>query len=289
MTDRRSSLWGLISCHTYGRYGMRPSTPVRQICRLLADSVSRNIERLSYAQRLQTRKLINTESTSANPSGYIVAKAEDLLTLFDADYGVLSIGDEAKILGALPNSQEALAVLEYLRMKAFTNIKASADLAADFDIQYPPGFEHIAGLLSVPLSHTGHDFIVFFRRGLLRQVHWAGNPYEKVINEGRGVNLEPRKSFRLWSETIVGKSKAWTDEQLETASVLCLIYSKVRRQRRRTTTDRPVHRRVAAEGVGRPDEPIDQPPPVQRQPRGPDAAQPDRQLPRGRARVAAGH
>jgi hypothetical protein len=38
----------------------------------------------------------------------------------------------------------------------------------------------IAGLLLVPLSREGRDFIVFFRHGQLQQVHWAGNPYEKV-------------------------------------------------------------------------------------------------------------
>jgi len=90
-------LWGLLALHTYGRYGHRVSFPVRQLCKLLGESISRNIERISYARRLQARKLINTEASDANPSGYIVAKAEDLLDLFHADFGILSIGDEAKV------------------------------------------------------------------------------------------------------------------------------------------------------------------------------------------------
>lgn len=90
-------LWGLVALHHYGRHGQRVSFPVRQLSKLLGDAISRNIERLSYAKRLHARKLINTAPTIASPSGYIVAKAEDLLTLFDADYGVLSIGDEAKV------------------------------------------------------------------------------------------------------------------------------------------------------------------------------------------------
>ena len=52
------SLWGLIACHGYGNHGLRVSFPVRQMLRLLSDSVSRNIERLSYAARLHTRKLV---------------------------------------------------------------------------------------------------------------------------------------------------------------------------------------------------------------------------------------
>lgn len=52
-------LWGLIACHSYGHHGMRVSFPVRQMMRILSDSISRNIERLSYAQRLHTRKLVS--------------------------------------------------------------------------------------------------------------------------------------------------------------------------------------------------------------------------------------
>lgn len=64
------SLYGLISCHTYGellspcrsflesadrllppgRFGRRVSFPVRQLCKLLGHSISRNIERLSYVR-----------------------------------------------------------------------------------------------------------------------------------------------------------------------------------------------------------------------------------------------
>ena len=146
-------LWGLIACHSYGLKGMRVSFPIRKMCRLVGDSASRNIERLSYASRLQARKLINTAPTEANPSGYIIASSEDLLKLFDADFGMLSIRDETKILGNLEQSQEGLAMLEYLRMRQITNVMTSMDIKEDFpDLRYPPGFSVLAGLLLVPLS-----------------------------------------------------------------------------------------------------------------------------------------
>ena len=220
-------LWGLIACHSYGPKGMRVSFPIRKMCRLVGDSASRNIERLSYASRLQARKLINTVPTQGNPSGYIVASSEDLLKLFDADFGLLSIRDETKILGLLDHSQEALAMLEYLRMRSISSVMTSMDIKQDFpDLRYPPGFKVIAGLLLVPLSAGGQDFIVFFRKGQLKEVKWAGNPYEKFVKEGTEGYLEPRKSFKTWSETIVGKCREWTEEEIETAAVLCLVYGK---------------------------------------------------------------
>lgn len=222
-----AELWGLISCHGYGSKGMRVSFPIRKMCRLVGDSASRNIERLSYASRLQARKLINTVPTSNNPSGYIIASSEDLLKLFDADFGLLSIRDETKILGHLEQSQEALAMLEYLRMRSITNVMTSQDITQDFpDLKYAPGFTAIAGVLLVPLSVGGSDFIVFFRKGQMKEVKWAGNPYEKFIQAGTEGYLEPRKSFRTWSETVVGKCREWTEEEIETAAVLCLVYGK---------------------------------------------------------------
>ncbi|KAI0847327.1 hsp90-like protein [Daldinia vernicosa] len=220
-------LWGLIACHSYGSTGMRVPFPIRKLCRLVGDTASRNIERLSYASRLQARKLINTMPTDKNPSGYITASSNDLIKLFDADFGMLSIRGETKILGKIEQSQEALAMLEYLRLRKFTSVLTTQDIHEDFpDLHYPPGFSVIAGLLYVPLSVGGNDFIVFFRKGQVREVKWAGNPYEKYIREGTSSYLEPRSSFKAWHELVIGKCRDWSEEQVETAAVLCLVYGK---------------------------------------------------------------
>jgi len=222
-----NELWGLVTCHSYGNKGMRVAFPIRKMCRLVGDTASRNIERLSYASRLQARKLINTMPTDKNPSGYIIASSDDLLRLFDADFGMLSIRGETKVLGKMEQSQEALAMLEYLRMRSFTSVLTSQDIKEDFpDLRYLPGFSIIAGLLYVPLSVGGNDFIVFFRRGQVREVKWAGNPYDKIIKEGTSNYLEPRSSFQVWHERVLGKCREWSEEQVETAAVLCLVYGK---------------------------------------------------------------
>nr|AKR71446.1 putative sensor histidine kinase/response regulator FphA [Aspergillus glaucus] len=219
-----NELWGLISCHSYGKSGMRVSFPIRKMCRLVGDSVSRNIERLSYSTRLQARKLINTAPTDANPSGYIIASSDDLLKLFGADYGALCIRDETKLLGKLTHSQEILALLEYLKLRQINSVLASHHVTKDFpDLRYPPGFKHISGLLYVPLSTGGTDFMVFFRRRRLTEIKWAGNPYDKKVVDGY---LQPRKSFQTWCETILDQSREWTETDVETAAVLCLVYGK---------------------------------------------------------------
>jgi signal transduction histidine kinase len=104
-------------------------------------------------------------------------------------------------------------------------MQISHNISEDFpELRSPKALDVISGLLYVPLSARGNDFIAFLRKGQLREVHWAGKPYKD--GKEQGAALEPRQSFKTWSETIAGRSRAWTDEQLETAGVLALVYGK---------------------------------------------------------------
>lgn len=105
-------------------------------------------------------------------------------------------------------------------------MQATQDITKDFpDISLHAGPNVIAGVLYVPLSPGGKDFIAFLRRGQLREVTWAGRANK---NSDGVASLEPRSSFKAWSEVVTSRSRAWTDEQLETAGVLALVYGKVR-------------------------------------------------------------
>lgn len=46
---------------------MRVSFPVRQMLRLLSQAISRNVERLSYAERLHTKKLASLLALELKP------------------------------------------------------------------------------------------------------------------------------------------------------------------------------------------------------------------------------
>ncbi|KAJ5613649.1 hypothetical protein N7528_007303 [Penicillium herquei] len=219
------NLWGLISCHSYGEDGMRVSFPIRKLCRLVGDTVARNIERISRASDLQARTMMSSVPKEADPSKYIVGSSEDLLQLFQADYGVLSIGNEVKLFGGESNSQEVLALVEYLRQRQVTSILSSHDIGKEFsDFSYKPGLKRISGLLYIPIAPGGEDFISFFRLGQLSTIVWAGNPYKPV---GGGIGpLTPRQSFKEWSEITLSRSKEWSHFDLSTAGVLGSVYGK---------------------------------------------------------------
>ena len=209
-----------------GDHGIRVTLPIRELCRNIGEFAATNIERVLMIERIQARKPPSTAPPPQNPAGFIAASSSDLLRVFDADFGLLSIQDEARAIGRLDPYREALAILAHLQARRFSSVLASQNINEEFaDIKYPPGIKIIAGLLFIPLSIGGNDFLVFFRKGQLREVRWAGNPYEK-LTRGATQYLEPRSSFKRWTETVVGMSKEWTEDQMETASVLSLLYGR---------------------------------------------------------------
>ncbi|KAF7958989.1 hypothetical protein EAE96_002509 [Botrytis aclada] len=218
-------LWGLIACHGYGSHGTRVTLPMRELARNIGECASTNIARLLMHQRIEARKAPR-QNPGKTPSGFIAASSDDLLKVFDADFGLLNIQDEARAIGKLRPYREALAILAYLQSRHFTEIFSTHNITKDLPkLKDSPGISAVAGILVIPLSTGGNDFLVFFRRGQLREVRWAGNPYEK-IKPAKGQYLEPRSSFSRWTQTIKGTSKAWNADDFETASVLSLLYGR---------------------------------------------------------------
>jgi light-regulated signal transduction histidine kinase (bacteriophytochrome) len=208
-----NNLWGLISCHSYGS-GMRVSLPVRELCRGLGQAASINIEKLLYSARIKARKPISKAPKKASPTAFIAASSSDLLNMFGADFGFLAIKGEARTIGRLFAYNEAIALLQYIRQRAFTEIFSSQAIWKDCpDILYAPGSSIISGMLVIPLIPSGTDFLVFFRKGKTKEIHWAGNPYEMKVRRGTASYLEPRSSFKRWSEDVVGISRVWTEDE----------------------------------------------------------------------------
>ena len=51
-------------------------------------------------------------------------------------------------------------------------------------------------------------------------MRWAGDPAKSIIAGPNGDRLAPRKSFEAWSETVRGRSRPWSDVEIEAATVL---------------------------------------------------------------------
>ena len=105
-----------------------------------------------------------------------------------------------------------------------STMRVSHAIARDFpDLRLAvrgPGV--IAGLLYVPLFTGTGDFVAFLRKEQPREVRWAGRPCRP-----RDDVAEPRRTFKVWSQTVMGTCEAWNMEHVEVAAVLALAHGKV--------------------------------------------------------------
>ncbi|KAF2709473.1 hypothetical protein K504DRAFT_526003 [Pleomassaria siparia CBS 279.74] len=220
--DYRGNLWGLICCHSYGPTGRKTPFPIRELTYWLGLCASDCLYKLLNAERIQARKLVSAMQLNFKPIVWLSASSTELLRLFRANFGFLVVRGEARTIGRLSSSYlEAVTLLKYVYFRKFENTFASKNITKDFsDLHIVGGFDHIAGILVVPLSPAIGDFIIFFRASQTKEVDWAGNP-KKFGDEKK---LEPRNSFKKWTETVRGTCQEWTEEELEAAGMTRLVY-----------------------------------------------------------------
>lgn len=207
-------LWGLVSCTSYSK-GARLLPPLQKLCWLISDTLSSNIERLSYTLPFQ---MVEQGSSPQEDGKRDAFPGVDILSLFGADYAASSIVGETKILGKPYDSQEVLALVEYMRMRELDTIVWSTDLNKDFlDLSYPPGFKYISGLLFIPLSVDGRDFILFFRTSPWKEFTWAGCSKDDSHDKVNAESVQGKSN-------VLCRPDGWSAVDLGKASVLSLIY-----------------------------------------------------------------
>ncbi|KAJ6095912.1 Sensor histidine kinase/response regulator [Penicillium sp. IBT 16267x] len=201
-------LWGLISCQSYAK-STRLHPLIQRTCWLLSETFSSNIERLSYTLPFEPKQP-NGSVGGVDNKHHVQTPPGDLLDIFGADYAAASILGETRILGRPADSQEALALLEYLRAKELDTVLWSTDILSDFeDLDYSPGFRLISSLIYIPLSADGQDFITLFRgetEGGKGQAEWSASELGKASI----LSLLYRTFTEIWQE----KEATMQDHQL---------------------------------------------------------------------------
>jgi two-component sensor histidine kinase/CheY-like chemotaxis protein len=75
-------------------------------------------------------------------------------------------------------------------------------------------------MMAIPISRRPRDYLIFFRREIVRTVKWAGDPNKPVTVGPLGARLTPRKSFELWQQTAEGQSAPWSTSHIRLAEAL---------------------------------------------------------------------
>lgn len=157
-------IWGLIICHSRKPVTAPVSFLTRSLCRLVGDLASRTMENMATSSIISARGPIMLRPDSGNRAAIAFATPKDLLGTFKSDFAISSTSGIKKFVGLAKAPQEGFALFEYLQSRKMTDTMMSLDFSVDLpDLYYQPGLHSVVGLLYIPLSLNGKDFVVFFR------------------------------------------------------------------------------------------------------------------------------
>jgi two-component system, chemotaxis family, sensor kinase Cph1 len=206
------ALWGLVACHHYSTRLISSSR--LRFAELLGGITSALLQSIENTNQLQ--KSITAEKSAFNIEqqardgkplkDLVVAHADDLMQLIDAQGLYLMLGGELISAGVVPKTGPDYS---YLRARLDDGIAVSSTLSEFIEIDEEQ-LRLSAGAALLNLSDDGEDYLVLLRSEFDQTISWAGKP-EKIESKTKdgSTRLSPRGSFALWQEERRGQSRSF--------------------------------------------------------------------------------
>lgn len=218
-------LWGLIACHhaTPRNLSLQRRTALEffgEMFSFLLESRARaeEVARREEARDFQTR-MISQLSGETGSLDDVFQHLVGVQSMLGADGLATFIDGRLRTAGTTPGTSEILEIMRFLNRAAASKVYASHALS----LVHPPAAHYTrqgCGVLAIPVSRRPRDYVVFFRRELVQQVTWAGEPAKAVRRVEGTQQLSPRASFAAWRETVRGQSAHWSAGDLAIAEAL---------------------------------------------------------------------
>jgi len=226
-------LWGLFACHHYQQAHL--TYVQRLVCEQIAMMFTAKLEQLVNPEALvedmaRRRSAVMSGSPilRGDPLGVAWTEADEaaLMGLVEADGAAIYLDGRVGQIGICPdftdlhdyirNQPDAFARL--VRMYDDDGLFYSNSIAAV--LPYGDKMrEKGSGMLVIPLSRTGRDYLMWFRPELVVKATWCGNPSERHGTDPN-ARFSPRRSFAAWKEDIRDRAAPWTPLQIANAVAL---------------------------------------------------------------------
>lgn len=217
-------LWGLIACHHYSPRALPMAQRVAMevfgeffSLRLTSLKERRRIAAVTGTRQALDRFLI-LSSHHENVGELLRQSLGEFSRLLPNDgIGVMFDGTWTA-QGSVPPEEALPELLRFVgpvcagRIWATHALSQKLPASADYS-------ERVSGMLAIPLSQTGSDCLLFFRKEWVHTLNWAGNPDKTYDTGPHGDRLTPRKSFAIWKETVEQRSEPWTEAEREIAEI----------------------------------------------------------------------
>ncbi len=217
-------LWGLIACHHSKPKFVTHSN--RIACEFLADFLSSQIvaqddaEAWGYHNRLAAGQRRLEELLRSHGLRKVLADYPDqVLSALDADGVAIRANGNLAVVGVTPAASDIEKLIEWLSETQKEMVFVTDSLSRE----YEAGRSFAAagsGLLSIRITRSSPDFVLWFRPEITQIVNWAGNPSKPVEITEQGRRISPRLSFEVWKQTVAGQSRPWNILERHSAAAL---------------------------------------------------------------------
>ena len=223
---QEQTIWGLIVCHhstsRYVPYRMR--TMCEFVGQVMSVELSNKEARedLDYKITLKSvqSKIVESLSQSERFLNGLLQLDSNLLDLVSASGAAICTVDQIIRIGQTPPESELRDLRDWVKTHIQHNLFQTRSL-----IQLYPAaasFKAVAsGVLALEFSQFHQNYIFWFRPEVIQTVNWAGNPNNLVeVTDSGERQLLPRKSFKIWQETVQGYSLPWKACEIEVVAEL---------------------------------------------------------------------
>ncbi|SEG20287.1 PAS domain S-box-containing protein [Bryocella elongata] len=217
-------LWGLISGHN-AEPKLVPYL-IRSACDMLsrmgatqlnAFRASRELEQTRHFHSIQ-RRLLTLIASEPNYLDALGEHRDVLMDVTNAQGIALLLDGSVRVAGITPPESTLHRLAAWLDSRPEIQTFFTSHLAADL----PPELADLAeelrpaasGLLLVRISSVRCRWVVWFRPEVISTIAWAGNPADA---DKAKETLTPRASFGQWKEIVRGRSREWTQMEIDSA------------------------------------------------------------------------
>ena len=211
-------LWGLIACHHHAPRQL--SRDVRTVAAALAGGLARQITAKEEAESYRERLALRADEDTLLPAMFgderfervLVRRREDMRRMMSAD-GFALVGEVVESTGFCPTDDKLQTFARWLRKRDEAGVFSTRELSTEWD-----GADLLApfsGVLAITLPQEQLS-LIWLRAEHVEEVEWAGNPH-KAVKHDPDATLTPRTSFESWTQTVRGRARRWTLEQVDAA------------------------------------------------------------------------
>jgi light-regulated signal transduction histidine kinase (bacteriophytochrome) len=219
------SLWGLVSCHHYSSRNIAYET--RAACEVLAEVVATRITALESFARVEgelairriERRIVEAIARDGDWKSALFENPQLLLQPLQAIGAALVFEGQVLSTGEVPGTEQIRAIGNWLDANQQKTTYASSGLGAEAP-EFKPLKSVASGLLSVPISRSRGEYLMWFRPERIRTLTWGGNPFKPVEVGDDPRDLSPRRSFSQWHQLVENTSDHWTSADLLAAKLI---------------------------------------------------------------------